>query len=286
MANPVNVSPVMVGVDTSEGARSALRWANEWARSAGMPVLAVASWQYPQTAALPGGPTLVSPDEMDALTGEELRSTLVDELGEDAEGMMTLVQRGPAAWALLAAAERESAALLVVGRRGLGSLEGRLLGSVSRRVAELSPCPVAIVPTEWRGTGAVVVGVDGSPGASRALDWAITAAARDGRQVVVVHGLAGIPSEVGPSAIDRFVERAHVLVDRHAARVTGAGLEVVKVVRVEDPRELIRRVADEYDASVVVVGGQGDGPVSGTLVGSVVHHVVHTSEHPVVIVPD
>lgn len=278
--------PVLVGVDGSEGARAALRWADAWVRVTGDRVVAVASWQYARTAALPGGPSLTAPSVMDDVVGTDLTSTVADTLGDRAATVTTLVERGPAAWALLEAARREHASLLVVGRRGLGSIEGRLLGSVSRRVAELSPCPVAIVPAEWHGDGSIVVGVDGSAGAAHAVDWAILAARAHRVSVVVVHGLAGIPADVGPSAIDRFVEQAHALVDRHAHRVTGAGVDVVKVVRVEDPRALIPLVAEQYDARAVVVGGEGDGPVSGMLIGSVVSHVAQQSGHPVVIVPE
>lgn len=277
---------VLVGVDGSDGGRAALRWAEAWARSTGDRMIAATSWQYARTAALPGGPSLTAPEVMDELVSADLASTLADTLGDRADTVTSMVERGPAAWALLELARREHASLLVVGRRGLGSLEGRLLGSVSRRVAELAPCPVAIVPTEWHGEGWIVVGVDGSSGAARAVDWAILAAQAQGAGIVVVHGLAGIPAEVGPSAIDRFVEQAHALVDRHAHRVTGAGVDVVKVVRGDDPRTLIPLVAEQYDARAVVVGGEGDGPVSGMLIGSVVHHVAQQSGHPVVIVPE
>lgn len=277
---------LLVGVDGSEGGRAALRWAAAWAAPVGARLVAATSWQYPRTAALPGGPTLGAPEQMDEVAAADLRSTVVDELGAGAEQVTTVVQRGPAAWALLELAKREHASLLAVGRRGLGSLEGRLLGSVSRRVAELAPCPVAIVPPVWHGDGPIVVGVDGSSGAAHALDWAITAAEARTTGIVLVHGLAGVPAEVGPSAIDRFVDQATAMVDRHALRVTGAGLDVIKVVRVDDPRSLIALVAEQYDASVVVVGGEGDGPVSGMLIGSVVNHIAQQSEHPVVIVPE
>lgn len=277
---------VVVGVDGSAGGRAALRWAARWAVDDGSTVIAATSWEYPRTAALPGGPDLVSPELMDEVAADDLRSTVAEELGTGAGDVTIRVERGPAAWALLEIARSDDASLLVVGTRGLGALTGRLLGSVSRRVAECSTCPVAIVPLESAGSGPIVVGVDGSPGAARALDWAIVAAEPRGLDIVLVHGLGGIPAELGPSAIDRFVDQAKALVDRHAHRVSGAGLHAVKMVRVEDPRHLIRVAAEQYDATAVVLGSQGDGPVSGVLIGSVVTHVAQHSDHPVVIVPE
>lgn len=276
---------VLVGVDGSVCGRTALRWASKWATASGQPLVAVSSWQYPNTAALPGGPELTSPTSMDEATERALRDVLAEELGESADSVEIEVLRGPASWALLDAARRHHGWLLVVGKRGLGPLEGRLLGSVSRRVAELSPNPVVIVPQHEFGAGPIVVGVDGSDAADAAVDWAIEAAKLDGSSILLVHGLTGLPAEIAPSAIDRFVSQAHELVDGLALRVTEAGVEAETYVDVADPRALLREVADRREARMVVVGAHGDGPVSGVLIGSVVSHVAQQSDHPVVVVP-
>lgn len=52
---------------------------------------------------------------------------------------------GPEAEAILTIARSREADLIVMGSRGLGTLEGLLLGSVSRKVMHYAACPVMIV---------------------------------------------------------------------------------------------------------------------------------------------
>jgi nucleotide-binding universal stress UspA family protein len=54
--------------------------------------------------------------------------------------------------ALIDAAQRESAGLLVVGSRGHGGLRGMVMGSTSRGLVEHAPCPVMVVPASARAT--------------------------------------------------------------------------------------------------------------------------------------
>ena len=52
---------------------------------------------------------------------------------------------GSEAEAILAAAEKQQADLIVMGTRGFGAVKGLLVGSVSRKVIHLSTCPVMVV---------------------------------------------------------------------------------------------------------------------------------------------
>ena len=134
---------VAVGVDRSEGARRALRWAAQEARLRNACLRVVHAWSYLDQ---PGG-------TFDPSYGEDDARRLVDDevarLGPDAEGIeieRVTVTDLPSR-ALLDAAT--GADLIVVGARGLGGFEGLLLGSVSQQVANHAPCPVVIV----RGKG-------------------------------------------------------------------------------------------------------------------------------------
>jgi len=64
----------------------------------------------------------------------EIRSELQDKLVE-----------GPEAEAILTVAENCQADLIVMGTRGLGTLKGLMLGSVSRKVTNCATCPVMVV---------------------------------------------------------------------------------------------------------------------------------------------
>ena len=88
---------------------------------------------------------ITSPSEGDAavhrLSDEAELNEVVAKLGVDAEADVLVAD---AADGLVAASQNVD--LLIMGPRGLGPKRAVLLGSVSRRVAERSACPVVILP--------------------------------------------------------------------------------------------------------------------------------------------
>ena len=141
---------VVVGVDSSDGSRAALRWAAREAARHGVLLRVVHGWD--SAAVTPPGPQAFGPLDGDdfAVAADRFLTELVDEVLSD-EGLADagpdvecLVVPAPAAEALLW--EARGAALLVVGTRGRGGFAGLLLGSVSRQCANHAPCPVAVVP--------------------------------------------------------------------------------------------------------------------------------------------
>jgi len=63
-----------------------------------------------------------------------------------ATSIRTSIAWGDPAEAIIDAARRETATMLVAGRRGRGRLAGLILGSVSQKLASLAACAVLIVP--------------------------------------------------------------------------------------------------------------------------------------------
>lgn len=62
-----------------------------------------------------------------------------------AKSVRGFVRNGPVARGIVAFADEHRADLIVLGSRGLGSLEGYLLGSVSHKVTGLAEMPVLVV---------------------------------------------------------------------------------------------------------------------------------------------
>lgn len=134
---------IVVGVDGSSSARSALRWAVQQADLTGARVQAVAAWEFPAFYSWEGGP--MPPDDFERSARNGMDETVEAVLAETGSGasLQRDLEHGHAAQVLLEAAR--GAELLVVGSRGHGSFYGALLGSVSQRCAQHAECPVVIV---------------------------------------------------------------------------------------------------------------------------------------------
>jgi len=137
---------IVVGVDGSDGAIAALRWALEEASRRAASVDAIHGWEYPYVADVTGmAAYTVGRGELEQAAGETLDRAL-ELAGPAPQGVRVerILGHGGAARVLLDAAK--GADLLVVGARGHGGFAGLLLGSVSHQCAHHAPCPVVVVP--------------------------------------------------------------------------------------------------------------------------------------------
>ena len=137
---------IVVGVDGSDGSRTALEWAMDEAALRGVDLDAVAAWSLPVISDGFGGvyplPEQYNQAEADAkaLVEAEIEAVRSRQPGVTVNAV---VLSGQASDALLAASK--DADLLVVGSRGRRSLSRAILGSVSRTLMQDSPRPVAVV---------------------------------------------------------------------------------------------------------------------------------------------
>lgn len=142
--------------------------------------------------------------------------------------------------------------------------------------------------TEATGTitGTLIVGVDGSPDATRALDWAIDEARRRNMRVLLVHGVevgAAAASPYGTGMVLEQLEQAGrtVLVEAEQ-RVVAAGLPVDTRMEIGSGAHAL--IEASRDADMLVVGSRGHGGFVGMLLGSVSAACTHHAHCPVVVI--
>ncbi len=127
----------------------------------------------------------------------------------------------------------------------------------------------------------VVVGIDGSQPAERALVWAAEAASRDHGLLVIAHGGAAVPEE---EAVEGDYTSG-LLRDAVATAIdVGDDCNVTTVLRAAQPAQLLLELSN--DAQMVVVGTHGTGRVVGALLGSVANRVTAHARCPVIVVPE
>ncbi|MGD9527138.1 universal stress protein [Pseudonocardia sp.] len=286
----MQTATVVVGVDGSEAASEAVRWAAGEAarRGAVLRLVAVCEWPRPGFAAYDGlghdvavSPLATTRAAVDA-AADLARATDADVRIE------TSVRSGFALPCLLKESRRTG--LVVVGGRGCGGAPGMRVGSVAYGLAARADCPVVVVHgrAQQPDTRPVVVGVDGSAVSDAALEFAFDAAAARGVPLVAVHVRwdMALPSSTLPAGMDRQEAEAHgreVLascVARWSAKYPDVPVE--QVVRSDLPAQALLERAS--GAQMVVVGSHGRGPVRRALLGSVSHALVHQAPCPVAVV--
>lgn len=191
----------------------------------------------------------------------------------------------------------EDADLIVVGSRGLGGFAELLLGATSYRVAAHATAPVAVVrgggESDPQASLGIVVGVDGSRAAVRAVRWAFAETVLRGVDVTMVHGyfapsaalLSGVAS---PEQIEtertRARSQAEAVVHAVLADVdVPEGVTVTPQVVAGTPAAAI--LGHATAGHLTVVGTRGHGGIRRAVVGSTSHQVLHHAPGPVVVVP-
>jgi nucleotide-binding universal stress UspA family protein len=143
----------------------------------------------------------------------------------------------------------------------------------------------------------ILVPVDGSDHAFKALDLAADLAAKDGANVVLLYVIA---SRELPESIRHFAEVEHIdgppewiyeklvaknIVQAALERVQEKGLKKVEtILREGDPAKVIADMANTQGFDMVVMGTRGLSDVRGVFLGSVAHKVNHMAHCTVITV--
>jgi nucleotide-binding universal stress UspA family protein len=254
---------IVIGYDGSEDADAAVAWAAEAARLRAEPVVVV----------------IAEDTGADTIGLRWWPQSYWRELGERAEGLLheagvpdVRVERHSGSLVPALVPLAQDATMLVLGSRGHGRAGQSFVGSTSQRAAGDAPCPVVVVreptnPTSRR----IVVGLDGSPGSRKALEFACHQAALTGQRVLALHGTGPGP-DTSPVMADAVT----------AAREVHPGVPLESAsVDLGAAQALVEASAD---AALLVVGSRGLPAWEGMQLGSVSHDVLRRATCSVCVV--
>lgn len=287
---------IVVAVDGSPASNQAVRWAANCALKRGEPLRLVSTYSMPQFLYAEG---MVPPQEL----YEELESETMEKINaaekivkdfSDAVEVSHQVEEGNPIDMLLDISE--DCTMIVMGSRGLGGLSGMVMGSVSAAVVSHAKCPVVVVREESDVNqdtkyGPVVVGVDGTGVAEKAIEMAFSEAKARGAKLRALHtwidmqvqtSLAGL--NASQTQWDDVEEDQKRLLKEHLAPFVARypEVEVEEVITRERP---VRALADAaVDAQLLVVGSHGRGGFRGMLLGSTSRALLQESPCPLMVV--
>ena len=229
-------------------------------------------------------------------------------------GAEVVVTQGSPADVLISETERLDADLLIVGSVGMRGARRFLLGSVPNKVSHHAPTDLLIVktdppPREIADYKGLLIGTDGSPTASRAVQMASGLAARLGIKPVIVCAyeppteaelkqLRADPNDpvaqwnapkVAKSTPEEFrwriadASRAQDVLERAEKQAVDLGVDVEVRAIEGHPAEVLISVAENEDIDVIAVGSVGMTGTKRLMLGNVPHRVSHHAHTDVLI---
>ncbi|MGV9857565.1 universal stress protein [Gordonia sp. NPDC003425] len=284
------MNAILVGVDGSDAALAAVRWAAKAAAAEKSDLKLVGVYDASTSDYAPG--LIIPQDVIDAIRQDATdavhgAAAVAKEVAPEVT-LHTSIVDGDAARVLLELGK--DASMIVVGTRKLGSVKGLFLGSVSTTIAAHHHGRVVVIDGPG-GDGPVVVGVDDSPTSRAAVAEAFRQASFRNVPLVAVHTWTPLDVDalhgygIDPDEVTRMSQDA---VEALSERLAGYSQDypdvtVERKVLPEDPAKAVIDAAGD-NASLVVVGSRGRGGFRGLLLGSTSQKVLREAQSPVMVV--
>lgn len=203
---------------------------------------------------------------------------------------------GIAGEAIVDAATRRSADLIVMATHGRSGLGRWIYGSVADAVLRSATVPIFLVrsgapqPSAAKPLRTIVVPLDGSRVAEAVLPWAEELVRLLRARVVLVRAVETpvFDESTGQRAaveLEASQVEAHSYLHAVAERFTRAGAEVALEVRIGIPPYVIVDCASELEADLIVMATHGRSGVARLVYGSVAAGVLRDAAVPVLLVP-
>lgn len=139
----------------------------------------------------------------------------------------------------------------------------------------------------------ILVPIDGSLHAQRALDYAADMAARYGARLSLLHVITNVMSSRVPDELRDYSKIEHIeiserdmllgvatkLMDSAKARARELGVSDISAsIDTGNPAAVIVKYCEDHDIDLIVMGRRGLGDLGGLMIGSVSHKVAHLAD--------
>ncbi|MGI5836757.1 MAG: universal stress protein [Chloroflexota bacterium] len=279
---------LLVGYDGSGPAREAALMAGRLAKQLGANVTVLTVGEIAPLIVAPTGMFIREAQERDFVPIAEEGAEIVEALGVAAESQ---VEIGDPATQVVEAVRRAGVDLVVMGHRGMGGVAGLVLGSVAKKVAEESSCPVLVVIGNAPDTiRKILVAIDGSEHSRRAVEIIVDLASAFDAEVTIIHVLD--PTELGEATTEvakrklraAFRERGSSILADAAELFRRAGVAHETVLAEGRPSDVVSERVQSSDYDLVAIGRRGLGGVKSLMLGSVSDEVLRKVKRPVLLV--
>ncbi len=221
--------------------------------------------------------------------GARLLDRIVSLLPMDCGPVTKHMEIGSPADRIVEYAEQHQIGLILVGARGLGPIKERLMGSVSHRVLTFSKGAVLILPNFVKSLKQVLLPLQGSQDAERALSFLRH---HPFREPVTITALTVLPQTRPPWPVDAVAERemesqalrsADAFIKSVAGDLNLMGYTTHAKSALGVPVEAILQEAGAISADLLIMGSRGRHGLSRIVLGSVAHAVLHHVPCPLLV---
>jgi nucleotide-binding universal stress UspA family protein len=241
---------------------------------------------------------VVNTPGLDEILAEEARPVLERQKNRlEEQGVKVTVEMplGQPARTLNETAERHDVCAILIGSHGKGIVQEATLGSVSAELLHQTRHPLLLARNALLEEGKVgdvcrkmftrvLFPTDFSETAERALDYLGKIALETRCQVTILHVIAAKDDE--PPAARSREEDARYLLEAKKRRLETLGAAEVSIDLVRGkPAEEIIVQAKKGDFSIIVMGGQGKGFLTGLFLGSTAKEVARHAGVPLLFIP-
>ncbi len=200
--------------------------------------------------------------------------------------IMKIIEYGEPYEKIVSVAEEEGCDLIVMGRKGLSSVERELVGSVTARVIGHTQKDVLVIPEGAKlSWNSILIATDNSPNSQCAVQIAFDLAQEQSSAVAAVTVVYGGTDffAVSHQLIAEMKEEAKRQLEKLQAEATSKGLDLLLMVKEGEPHEGIINAAKEFNAGVIVMGSHGRTGLKRLLMGSITEKVIGFSLCPVLV---